>query len=234
MAQKYYGAPTRIGRIMMAAFGAPFILATCFLLGTAIFGDDEFGEKLPMIIGAVVFAGAGLFLWAPAFPGVVNRLLASDNRIIKAVRPHAPPLLMGGMIILMGMVPVLAALGVIPTDDESWNAPRWVGGVAGGLFVVAGLYVLGKPTVDRLEPRLQKQILGLFPLLIVSGMAAISGWIAFGPGEREFSGGASNSLVGISWGGGGELIGRIAFGLGAVALIVIALIGWWKYLTGRW
>jgi hypothetical protein len=234
MAEKYYGAPTRIGRIMMAAFGTPFILGALFLLGTAIFGDDGFGEKLPLVIGAVVFTGAGLSLWAPAFPGVVNRLLDSDNRFVKAVRPHAPPLLWGGMIILMGMVPVLAALGVIPTDDASWNAPRWVGGVAGGLFVVAGLYVLGKPKVDRLEPRLQKQILGLFPLLIVTGMAAISGWIAFGPGEREFESGASNALVGITWSGGSELIGRIAFGFGAVALIVIALIGWWKYLAGKW
>jgi hypothetical protein len=93
--------------------------------------------------------------------------------------------------------------------------------------------VLSKSTVDRLGPHAQKQILGLFPLLIVTGMAAISGWVAFGPGEREFESGVSNTLLGVTW-GGGEMIGRAAFGLGAIALIVIALIGWWKYITGRW
>jgi hypothetical protein len=43
MAAPYYGVPTRIGRIMMAAFGAPFILSAGFLLGSATFGDDEGG-----------------------------------------------------------------------------------------------------------------------------------------------------------------------------------------------
>lgn len=229
----YRGAPTRIGRVILAVFGAPFILMALFLIGSAVFGDDPPGEKIAIVIGAIVFAGAGLFLWAPAFPGVVNGLLRSDNRLVKAIRPHAPPLAMGGMVILMGMVPVLAAVGVIPTDDASWHAPRWVGGIAGAVFVVAGLFILTKPSVDRLEPRMRKQIAGLFPLLIVSGLAAIAGWVAFGPGDREFSSSASNWLVGAAW-DGGELGGRIAFGLGAVALIAITIIGWWKYLTGRW
>ena len=43
LATPYCGVPTRIGRIMMAAFGAPFILSAGFLLGSAIFGDDEGG-----------------------------------------------------------------------------------------------------------------------------------------------------------------------------------------------
>jgi len=43
MAAPYCDVPTRIGRIMMAAFGAPFILSAGFLLGSAIFGDDEGG-----------------------------------------------------------------------------------------------------------------------------------------------------------------------------------------------
>ncbi len=234
MAAPYRGAPTRIGRIMMAAFGAPFILSALFLVGSAIFGDDEAGEKLVMVIGALVFTIAGSFLWAPAFPGVVNRILESDNRILKAVRPHAGAWSTGAMVVLMGMVPMLAAVGVLPTDDDSWNAPRWVGGVAGGLFVVAGLYLLTKPAVDRLDPWLKKQIAGLFPLLIVTGMAAISSWIAFGPGDRQFEGGASNGFLQYSWGNANQLLGRVAFGVGAVFLIVITAIGWWKYLRGRW
>lgn len=233
MPEPFRGAPTRIGRILLAVFGAPFMLAALSLGVFGVFGHDPPGERLTMLIGATVFAGAGLFLWAPAFPDVVNRFLRSDSRLLRRFRAHLPQAAMGGMIILMGTVPVLAAIGIVPTDDGFWQAPRWVGGIAGGLFVIAGLYVLSKPTVDRLEPRLRKQILGLFPLLIVTGMAVIGGWIAFGPGVREFSAGAANPVLGFSW-GSGELAGRIAFGLGASALAVITLIGWWKYLTGRW
>jgi hypothetical protein len=233
MAQEFRGAPTRIGRIILAAFGAPFVLTAAALLGAAIFGGDEPGEKFAMVMAATVFAGCGLFLWAPAFPGVVNRILRSENRLLKAIRPHAPPLAVGGMIILMGMVPVLAAVGVIPTDDSFWQAPRWVGGLAGGLFVVAGVFLLTRPAVENLPPPVRKQVEGLFPLLIVTIMAAISGWVAFGPGERHFESSATNGLLGFAW-GGHEILGRLVFGVGAVFLIVITAIGWWKYLTGRW
>ena len=71
-------------------------------------------------------------------------------------------------------------------------------------------------------------------MLIVSAMAAFSGWIAFAPGPRAFEGGLANGILGISWGDGSELLGRAAFGVGAVFLIVITVIGWWKYLSGRW
>lgn len=88
--------------------------------------------------------------------------------------------------------------------------------------------------MDRLDPWLKKQIAGLFPLLIVTGMAAISSWIAFGPGDRQFEGGMSNGFLQYSWGNANQLLGRAAFGVGAVFLIVITAIGWWKYLRGRW
>ena len=234
MAAPFYGAPTRVGRIILAVLGAPFVLAAVVLLGGVIFGDEEPGGKLVMVIAALVMAIAGFWLWAPAFPGVVNRLLETDNRLFKRIRPHAATWASGVMVAAMGLVPVLSALGVAPSDEASSGAPRWIGGIAGGLFVVAGLYILTKPAVDRLEPGLRKQILGLFPLLIVTGMATISSWIAFGPGERRFESGASNSILQISWGDAGELLGRAAFGVGAVFLIVITAIGWWKYLRGRW
>lgn len=233
MGEPYRGAPTRIGRIMMAAFGAPFVVGAVGMLATTFFGDAPFRENLPYLLGSIVFASAGLMLWAPAFPGVVNRVLNSDLRLVKAVRPYAPQLAMGGLVIVMGLVPVLTAVGVIPTDDSFWEAPRWVGGIAGGLFVAAGLYIAVLPSIDRLGPRLRKQLMGLFPLVIVTGMAAISSWIAFGPGERAFQSGMANSIVGFT-SGGGEIVGRAAFGIGALFLIVIAAVGWWKYLRGDW
>ena len=47
--------------------------------------------------------------------------------------------------------------------------------------------------------------------------ASIASWIAFGPGEREFSGGASAGPVSVG-GSGGETVGRVMFGFGAVLL----------------
>ena len=233
MIPRFQGAPTRTGRVILAVFGAPFMLAAAWLFGQVVLGDEAAGGKVAMVIGGVVFVGAGCFLWAPAFPGIVNRVLMSDSRIVRALRPGFPALAIGGLITAMGLVPVLAAVGIIPTDDSLWQAPRWVGAVAGGLFVVAGLFVSTQRVVARLEPRLQKQVQGLFPLVIFSGFAVIATWVAFGPGERQFSGSVGNSLMSMS-GGGGELAGRIAFGAGAIFLIVASVIGWWKYLTGRW
>lgn len=231
---QFHGAPTRIGRVILAVLGAPFVLTATVLVGGVIFGGEQPGEKLVMGIAALVFTIAGLWLWAPAFPGVVNRVLESDNRVIEAIRPNIGIWASGVMVVAMGMVPVLSAFGVVPSDQASTGAPRWVGGVAGGLFVIAGLYILTKPAADRLEPRLKKQVMGLFPLLIVTGMAMISSWIAFGPGKRRFEGGASNSFLAIGWGNASEILGRSAFGIGAVFLVVITVIGWWKYVRGRW
>ena len=49
MAEGYRGAPTRIGRVILAVFGAPFILASLTLVGIALFGRDATGEKLAMV-----------------------------------------------------------------------------------------------------------------------------------------------------------------------------------------
>lgn len=232
--RQFRGAPTRIGRVILAVLGAPFVLTAVVLVGGVIFGDEQPGGKLVMAIAALVFVIAGLWLWAPAFPSVVNRVLESDNRVVNAIRPHAGTWVSGVMVVAMGMVPVLSAFGVVPSDQPASDAPRWVGGVAGGLFVIAGLYIMTMHRVDRLEPGLKKQITGLFPLLIFTGMAVISSWVAFAPGERRFEGGASNGLLEISWGNANEVAGRVGFGAGAVFLIVVTVIGWWKYLRGRW
>lgn len=230
---QFRGAPTRVGRVILAVFGAPFVAGGMLLLGMAALGHGVAGERLAMAMGGAVFAAAGCFIWAPAFPGVVNRILSSDIRVVRWLGPALPRIAMGGLVVTMGLVPMLAAVGVIPTDDASWHAPRWVGAVAGGLFVVAGLYILTQGAVERLQPGPKRWVQGLFPLVIISGFAVIASWVAFGPGERQFEGSAGNWLVGVSW-GGGDLAGRIAFGAGAVFLVVVALIGWWRYLAGRW
>ena len=234
MPEPFRGAPTRTGRVILAVMGGPFVLTALCLFGSVVVGDDRPGEKLMMFIAGGVFASAGLLLWVPAFPTVVNRILAFDNRFVRELRRHFMPMVPGLMIFGMGMVPVLTAVGIIPNEDFFGETPPWVGGLAGGMFVVVGLFILTRPLVVKMSPALRKQVEGLFPLLIFTAMATISGWIAFAPGPRAFESGAANGILRYSWGGGSELLGRAAFGLGAVFLIVISVIGWWKYLRGRW
>jgi Mn2+/Fe2+ NRAMP family transporter len=65
--------------------------------------------------------------------------------------------------------------------------------------------------------------------LFISVFAAIPAWIAFGPGEREFS--SSFSFGGFSGTSHAEAsIGRIVFGIGAVAAGLIAVFVWTRWL----
>jgi hypothetical protein len=68
-------------------------------------------------------------------------------------------------------------------------------------------------------------------LAIFTGMAVIADFAAFGPGQRDFAIGASDGLLSF-WTAGGELSGRIAFGLSGIFLTTVAAIGWWNYLRG--
>ncbi len=47
---------------------------------------------------------------------------------------------------------------------------------------------------------------------IIGSTGAVAGWIAFGPGERQFSMSLQSSSAGVH-GAGGSLAGRIAFGV---------------------
>lgn len=58
--------------------------------------------------------------------------------------------------------------------------------------------------------------------LLIAGFAVISNWIAFGPGERHFSGSVGGAGIAVS-GPVGELTGRIAFGIGAVLLDAVLI-----------
>lgn len=156
------------------------------------------------------------------------------NGIRSALREHLPTVVLGGIVALAGLLPVLAAAGVIPTEDASWNAPRWLGGLAGGLFVLVGLYIATWSAVGSVSPSAQRMIERLLPLVIVSIMTVIANWVAFGPGEREISFGIAGAVVAVVWRGGGEMLGRAAFAVGAVLLVAVTGVGWWGFLRGRW
>jgi len=120
-----------------------------------------------------------------------------------------------------GVFPVLIGLGLVVPRPGSVHAPLWVVLLAGCLFLLAGVLILlpERLTLAR----------GFFGGLLVTAMAVVFDWVAFGPGERRFGGG-------ISVGGffaasqSGELGGRVAFGIAGALITLLAIWGWVKWL----
>jgi hypothetical protein len=122
-----------------------------------------------------------------------------------------------------------------PTD----GTPQWVGIFAGGIFLAGGLALVvqslaaAKPMPDGSmspdAPLWMQWISFALCMFIVGSFVAIFAWIAFGSGERHFSGGASFGgvqVTGTFSGHANEWLGRAAFGFGAVfaALMFIAFL----------
>lgn len=137
---------------------------------------------------------------------------------------------------MIGLALAMAGLGVVwgalHADDSALGAPRGlvvlvgVAFILGGAATIVGYGLAGGATADgQLPPgpplavRLIQLTLGLG---ITGIMAALAGWLAFGPGERRF--GVTVSLPFIAIGdAGSEIVGRIAFGVwaGAAALLFV-------------
>ena len=116
-------------------------------------------------------------------------------------------LLIGLVLFAAGVLPILAAFDLGPLGRADINGPPWLGFVAGGIFVAAGLAVIAGPQSPLAR--------GLFGILTLAGLAAIGNWIAFGAGKRVCSGSISLPWL---W-SEGDLSGlacRIPFGLGAL------------------
>jgi len=146
---------------------------------------------------------------------------------------------LGAIFAAAGLYFVLVGLDVLPPPSKA-NAPLWVVVLVGLCFLLGGLGVLvpaavtGEVRTDGELPagtpywlRVVQYLLGL---TIFACFAMIGSWVAFGPGTRSFG----ISLPFFSSSGGSELIGRAAFGLGAVitwlCLIAVAVSGWRKLL----
>ncbi|HSU94145.1 MAG TPA: hypothetical protein VLI43_10585 [Gemmatimonadaceae bacterium] len=129
----------------------------------------------------------------------------------------------GIIAMLCGVYPVLAGLGVVHVHPAPGAQP-WVAVAAGSAFILAGLAIIngyaigGASQADGSLPdsaplfvRVTQYVLGIG---ILGLMFALFAWVAFGPGERQFS--SSISLP--FWSGSdhsSERSGRIAFGIGA-------------------
>lgn len=159
--------------------------------------------------------------------------------------------LMGGAFFLAGTAILFVALGWIEVDASSVHAPRWVLGVCGGIFALTGMvtfyYGFVNGVAGRGGRRSGRERTGrdedgfyvggwLLGLVLCVGMAVVAGWIAFGPGEREFSGSVGVGGLEAGGSGGGETLGRWVFGFGAVltgGFAIYGLIYGLRKLLGR-
>ena len=143
---------------------------------------------------------------------------------------------LGAICAAMGGYFILVALGVVPSPGAA-KAPMWIVfccGLAfflGGIGVMTPALVTGEVRNDGELPagapqwlRLMQYLLGL---ALFATFAAIGTWVAIGGGARSFS---FSGFFMTS--GGGETVGRIVFGIGAVitwlCTIGFAVAGWRK------
>jgi len=130
--------------------------------------------------------------------------------------------------VFFGAVALAVAVGAIPLEPDNLHAPLWIIGTCGVAFTSIGLVV----ALEGVE-RLQRLKIWLGFVFLLSFAAAFN-WIAFGPGDRNFTqrttfyfGGDAMSTAAD----GSELTGRIVFG--AFALLVNLLIAS-PLLTAAW
>ena len=145
-------------------------------------------------------------------------------------------LVVGFLFAAAGVLPILAALDV-PGLSGGKNAPDWVVGLAGFMFILGGGAIWAQGTAAE---KMVGMIAGAAIMLglaaighwtallaggaIMLGLAAIGNWIAFGAGERACSGSVSSWLF-SSYRDAGEWECRAAFGIGAALLDAFILLG---------
>ncbi|HET7364598.1 MAG TPA: hypothetical protein VFJ70_13610 [Burkholderiales bacterium] len=125
---------------------------------------------------------------------------------------------------------MIAAVGAALATFGAAGALRAASGMqlvalpAGLAFVFAGAFVL-------LPERLATTRLAL-GVLMVTSLALVFDWVAFGPGERRFTGtvGAGGAAVSSPV---GETAGRAFFGLFALLFDIAAIGLWLRLLRGR-
>jgi len=127
----------------------------------------------------------------------------------------------GTIIILLGLTVILLELGIIPVETSEIHTPGWVIICGGLLFVLGGVaiingYVFSKNGVLNINP-----IQNFLGIAMVGLMMIITGWVAFGPGERNFTTNSSLSQNGQISGG----TGRIIFGIGFILLLIFFIYG---------
>lgn len=134
----------------------------------------------------------------------------------------------GCIAAIAGAYFLLVGTGVLPVPGgpKNLHGPLWIVLSAGLAFFLGGaaviLQVLGRANAQGELPaqapfwmRAAQYLIGV---AIFASFGAIGSWIAFGPGERAFSG-----SFGFFDGNVGAAIGRTAFGIGAVIVWIATI-----------
>ncbi len=120
---------------------------------------------------------------------------------------------------------MLHSLGVFGAVTSTKDAPVWLGVAIGFVFFAGGCSVILKAIFGDIDssggdlppqaPAAARFLYGALGFAIVAGLGALFSWVAFGPGERQFSG--SGAFL-------GAFVGRAMFGLAAV--LTWFFLGW--------
>jgi hypothetical protein len=125
-------------------------------------------------------------------------------------QPGGP--LLGSLFAVPGLAMLGSAIyGFI--QGAPFTVDNLIGVLIAVMFVLAGIYVGVPPQYRRLR--------NVLSALVVTCLAMTFDWVAFGPGERHFTG----SIGGIGF-IPGEMMGRIAFGIVAVVIDICAIAMW--------
>ncbi|KAA3642192.1 MAG: hypothetical protein DWQ07_24460 [Chloroflexi bacterium] len=129
-------------------------------------------------------------------------------------------------VFLLGLVLLLSGAMLMLSSSKVGDAPRWVGLVAGLMFFNAGLLMyMMDGNLNTFRGRWWfGYIQGLALLSIPLILLLLFNWVAFGPGERQFSISISIPFVSAFFERGNELIGRAFFAIPAL-LMDFALLG---------
>jgi hypothetical protein len=146
-------------------------------------------------------------------------------RVITYLIFVVPTIAIGGFMMLRS----LGAFGTIATTPDG---PAWLGVIMGFVFFAGGVSVVvkmfyGPEAMEQSElsakaPWLVRLFYNCLGVGIVAGLGALFAWVAFGPGERHFSG--SGAFLGTT-------VGRVMFGLVAALaglMLVLMLVRWFK------
>jgi hypothetical protein len=156
-------------------------------------------------IGCVVLLWLARFMAAREAPDAATRALSPAGKLVWGSLCAA----MGILVIGLGFHSAARATHAITSEDFVFLP-------AGLMFVFGGVMLALPPERAALQR--------IFATLLVTAFALTLDWVAFGPGERHFTGGIS---IGINIGfNPGELFGRIAIGLCAVILDIMAAVMW--------
>jgi len=224
----FRGIPTRTGRVIVFLVAAALAGFGLFMLGLGVLGPEAGLEKLAPLLCGSAFLLVGLLLLRPVFPGAVNALNHARSPAVRWLNRSGGHYAFRLLIAIVFFSPILMATGIIPSQ-QPLPAPRWIAVLASSVFMLAGLFWLGHPYLRRLPAPLRRRIQGLFPLLIVTAMAVITDWAAFGSGGRVIAEALESGNLGLAWPGSGST-GRIVIGFSGLVLSLISLLGWWTYL----